>query len=127
MSLKLHGCLCFRGTMSALLGSVPLHRAVLVVVCACAGIDMREFAEVIMTSGVVLNEDIKWITFHAGFDFAYLVKILSCQVCCSFSPQACILRCSVKRAPIVGALLVHRLSGGVATRDAMRTVTQRQI
>jgi CCR4-NOT transcription complex subunit 7/8 len=43
------------------------------------GIDPREFGEVIMTSGVVLNDDLKWITFHAGYDFAYFVKLLSCQ------------------------------------------------
>lgn len=29
--------------------------------------------------GLVLNEDIKWITFHGGFDFAYLIRILNGQ------------------------------------------------
>ena len=26
--------------------------------------------------GIVLNENIKWISFHGGFDFAYLLKLL---------------------------------------------------
>ena len=26
-----------------------------------------------------MNEDIKWITFHGGFDFAYLIKMLNGQ------------------------------------------------
>ena len=25
----------------------------------------------------MLNEDIKWISFHGGFDFAYLLKMLN--------------------------------------------------
>lgn len=43
------------------------------------GIDVRTFAEVIMTSGIVLNDEIKWITFHSGYDFAYLIRLLSCM------------------------------------------------
>jgi len=27
----------------------------------------------------VLNDNVKWITFHGGFDFAYLLKILHGQ------------------------------------------------
>lgn len=26
---------------------------------------------------MALNEDIKWISFHGGFDFAYLIKMLN--------------------------------------------------
>lgn len=33
------------------------------------GVDHVLFAELLMTSGVVLNHDVKWITFHAGYDF----------------------------------------------------------
>ncbi|KAL6762035.1 CCR4-associated factor [Haematococcus lacustris] len=43
------------------------------------GIDVQKFGELLMTSGIVLNEDIKWITFHSGYDFGYLLKILTCQ------------------------------------------------
>ncbi|KAG1667572.1 hypothetical protein FOA52_014653 [Chlamydomonas sp. UWO 241] len=42
------------------------------------GIDVQRFGEVLMSSGVVLNEDITWITFHSGYDFGYLMKILTC-------------------------------------------------
>ena len=33
------------------------------------GVDQVRFAELLMTSGVVLNSDVSWITFHAGYDF----------------------------------------------------------
>jgi CCR4-NOT transcription complex subunit 7/8 len=35
------------------------------------------FAENLISSGMVINDDIKWITFHGAFDFAYLVKCLT--------------------------------------------------
>lgn len=31
------------------------------------------------TSGLVLNENLKWITFHGSYDFSYLIKALSNQ------------------------------------------------
>lgn len=40
------------------------------------GIDPLEFAEYFMTSGVILNEDITWISFHSGYDFAYVLHVL---------------------------------------------------
>lgn len=43
------------------------------------GIDMEYFGELFTTSGLVLNENVKWITFHGSYDFAYLIKILSNQ------------------------------------------------
>ncbi|KAJ7569927.1 hypothetical protein O6H91_01G101400 [Diphasiastrum complanatum] len=43
------------------------------------GIDSQLFGELLMSSGVVLNEDVHWITFHSGYDFGYLLKLLSCQ------------------------------------------------
>lgn len=42
------------------------------------GISTADFGEWLMTSGIVLNEDVKWISFHSGFDFGYLLKILTC-------------------------------------------------
>lgn len=33
------------------------------------GIDVQKFGEIMMSSGVVLNDDIRWITFHSGYDF----------------------------------------------------------
>jgi CCR4-NOT transcription complex subunit 7/8 len=43
------------------------------------GIEPLEFAEIFTVSGLVLNEDITYITFHSGYDFAYLLKSLTCQ------------------------------------------------
>ncbi len=43
------------------------------------GIEVENFAEVFITSGLVLNENVKWITFHGSYDFAYFVKALSNQ------------------------------------------------
>ncbi|XP_072553679.1 CCR4-NOT transcription complex subunit 7 isoform X3 [Paramormyrops kingsleyae] len=41
------------------------------------GIETQFFAELLMTSGVVLCEGIHWLSFHSGYDFGYLIKILS--------------------------------------------------
>jgi len=58
---------------------------------AAKGINPQLFAEYLISSGIlinkekfnslglVLNEDIKWISFHGGFDFAYLVRMLNGQ------------------------------------------------
>lgn len=43
------------------------------------GIDVHRFGELLMTSGIVLNDDVRWITFHSNYDFGYLLKILTCQ------------------------------------------------
>jgi CCR4-NOT transcription complex subunit 7/8 len=40
------------------------------------GINYDTFAEYLITSGLFLNEDIHWISFHGAFDFAYLLKLL---------------------------------------------------
>jgi len=41
------------------------------------GIEPAAFGEAIMMSGVVLTDDVTWVSFHGGYDFAYLMKVLS--------------------------------------------------
>ncbi|XP_033099048.1 CCR4-NOT transcription complex subunit 7-like, partial [Anneissia japonica] len=39
------------------------------------GIDAEYFAELLMTSGIVLSEEVKWITFHSLFLFLLVIPL----------------------------------------------------
>ncbi|KAL0813483.1 hypothetical protein Bca101_069926 [Brassica carinata] len=41
------------------------------------GVESKRFADLLMGSGVVLNEEIQWVTFHCGYDFGYLLRLLT--------------------------------------------------
>ncbi|KAF5178511.1 Ccr4-not transcription complex subunit [Thalictrum thalictroides] len=43
------------------------------------GVDAYQFGEFLMSSGIVLNDNVHWVTFHSGYDFGYLLKLLTCQ------------------------------------------------
>ena len=40
------------------------------------GIDPAVFASLLIPSGLVLYPEVSWISFHSGYDFAYLVKLM---------------------------------------------------
>lgn len=41
------------------------------------GINIVEFGHLLITSGLVMSEEIVWVSFHSAYDFAYLIKILT--------------------------------------------------
>ena len=41
------------------------------------GIPFDIFGEYLVTSGLILNEDLHWISFHGIYDFAYLLKYIT--------------------------------------------------
>lgn len=43
------------------------------------GIEPQDFAELFTVSGLCLNDDVSYVTFHSGYDFAYLLKSLTLQ------------------------------------------------
>ncbi|GAO50124.1 CAF1-domain-containing protein [Saitoella complicata NRRL Y-17804] len=43
------------------------------------GIDFDLFGELLISSGWVLFDDVKWISFHGGYDFGYLLKLMTCS------------------------------------------------
>lgn len=46
---------------------------------ATHGIDPQLFGELLMVSGLILDDRVKWVSFHSGYDFGYLLKLLTTQ------------------------------------------------
>ena len=44
------------------------------------GFDPLLFGELLMVSCLVLDDRVKWVSFHSGYDFGYLIKLLTTQV-----------------------------------------------
>ncbi|KAJ2850894.1 CCR4-NOT core DEDD RNase subunit [Coemansia brasiliensis] len=43
------------------------------------GIDTFHFGELLTDSGLVLFKNVRWVSFHSGYDFGYLLKLLTCD------------------------------------------------
>ncbi len=43
------------------------------------GIDPTTFGEYMYSSGLMLNPEINWISFHGSYDFAYFLKMVTCE------------------------------------------------
>lgn len=43
------------------------------------GIDTSYFGELLISSGFVLLDGVKWTSFHSSYDFGYLLKIMICD------------------------------------------------
>lgn len=43
------------------------------------GVDVQRFAELLFTSGIILADDVRWLSFHSGYDFGYLLKVLTSE------------------------------------------------
>jgi len=43
------------------------------------GVAPSEFAAMLLTSGLVLMDNVTWLTFHSAYDFGYLLRQLTCQ------------------------------------------------
>lgn len=41
------------------------------------GIDHLQFAELLTSSGLVLNDQMTWISFHSGYDLGYLLSMMA--------------------------------------------------
>jgi CCR4-NOT transcription complex subunit 7/8 len=43
------------------------------------GIEPEDFGSLLISSGLVLDPDVHWISFHSGYDFGYLMKLMICK------------------------------------------------
>jgi CCR4-NOT transcription complex subunit 7/8 len=43
------------------------------------GIELDAFGSLLTTSGLVFSDEVNWLSFHSGYDFGYLIKLLTAQ------------------------------------------------
>jgi len=43
------------------------------------GIDPKAFSVLLITSGAVMMDNVKFLSFHSGYDFGYLMRMLTCS------------------------------------------------
>ncbi|KAK6156603.1 hypothetical protein DH2020_010851 [Rehmannia glutinosa] len=41
------------------------------------GVDVKRFAQLMRSSGIVSNDSFHWVTFHGGYDVGYLLRLLT--------------------------------------------------
>jgi CCR4-NOT transcription complex subunit 7/8 len=97
------------------------------------GIESERFGSLLTVSGLVLVPGSKWVTFHAGYDFAYLLKVLTALPLPStagaffdkvrtFFPTVLDCKClaaSVPRRPLSGSLVSISRSLGVPSPSTL--------
>ncbi|MDI1491539.1 MAG: CCR4-NOT core DEDD RNase subunit [Ramalina farinacea] len=45
--------------------------------CETEGIDPEKIGSRLVTSGLACFDDVQWMTFHSGYDFAYMLKLMN--------------------------------------------------
>ncbi|KAL3745509.1 hypothetical protein ACJRO7_014595 [Eucalyptus globulus] len=43
------------------------------------GVEAERFGELLMSSGIALNDGVNWVTFHGKYNFGFLLKLLTCR------------------------------------------------
>lgn len=51
------------------------------------GIEVEEFGNLLITSGLILSTEVTWLSFHSSYDFAYLFKIVMCNPLPTTEPE----------------------------------------
>ena len=46
---------------------------------AAQGINPLHFGKLLIVSGLMLTDQVKWVSFHSGYNFAYLLQVLTSQ------------------------------------------------
>ncbi|KAG9240890.1 CAF1 family ribonuclease [Calycina marina] len=93
------------------------------------GIDPNKFAAALNVSGLVMDENVTWISFHGGYDFGYLTKLLTIsampenerqfhELMKKFFPTIYDIKFLMKRA-------IRQLSSGQQTPDEAKNMLLR--